>query len=296
MAGRADAPGRGDPRPTRAAGRLSTSFNTRWPSTPTRSGAQRRAAGRRGGLASPTRTSRRATPLERRLGDRHRHRRDQRRRHAVDASSAVVDEPSVPQVGDVMPVFDTPPRPTHRGVDPIARPTRPCALHADDLRAQVAATEPTAQVAAIIHRYDPAGRAWCRRLLAESPAVRAAERDRSSAAGVGERLAQEVERLQTPITDPAIKELLPRPTELWLSGLGRRARARSSWPRLDDISEHGPELHRAARRSPPERDRRSWPCPDRRRSPAGPRPPAARDRRRRARGPPAAELRAQLKD
>jgi hypothetical protein len=62
----------------------------------------------------------------------------------VDASFAVVDETSVPQVGDVMPVFDTPTTSDHRGVDPICTADPPCALHADDLRTTLAAKKPTA--------------------------------------------------------------------------------------------------------------------------------------------------------
>jgi hypothetical protein len=62
----------------------------------------------------------------------------------IDAAFEVVDESPVPQVGEVMPVFDTPTTSDARGVDPICTADPPCALHADDLRATLAAKKPTA--------------------------------------------------------------------------------------------------------------------------------------------------------
>jgi len=62
----------------------------------------------------------------------------------IDASFEVADETSVPQVGDVMPVFDTPTTSDPQGVDPICTADPQCALHADDLRATLAAKKPTA--------------------------------------------------------------------------------------------------------------------------------------------------------
>jgi hypothetical protein len=64
--------------------------------------------------------------------------------HDVDASFSVGAESSVPQVGDVMPVFDTPTTKDARGVDPICTADPQCPLHADDLRATLAADKPTA--------------------------------------------------------------------------------------------------------------------------------------------------------
>ena len=63
---------------------------------------------------------------------------------ALDASFGVTDQVSVPQVGEAMPVFDTPTTSDARGVDPICTADPACPLHAEDLRTALAAKEPVA--------------------------------------------------------------------------------------------------------------------------------------------------------
>ena len=62
----------------------------------------------------------------------------------IDASFAAVDKTSVPQVGDVVPTFDTPTTTDARGVDPICTADPACPLHADNLRTALAAHKPIA--------------------------------------------------------------------------------------------------------------------------------------------------------
>ncbi|MCU1452259.1 MAG: hypothetical protein JWN46_405 [Acidimicrobiales bacterium] len=64
--------------------------------------------------------------------------------HQVDAAFGVDAKVALPQVGQALPVFDTPTTGNHRGVDPICSRNPPCPLHDVNARDLLASHKPMA--------------------------------------------------------------------------------------------------------------------------------------------------------